>query len=809
MMTTQETAPSQAQEFMQAQVRYPANDSEPVWKPEATGRQADGSASGIQPQNGFISPTRAAASRLNAPKSIFNAIKWGKFRSKATLLALSIGIIPLLVIGSTAYFAARRVFTLNAVTTEQSFAVNIEEELEHFLEERLQDLRIMASLDIFTTPAVRDVLTREEKNAALDIYIKQAEYYDSIAVFDLQGNVLFQSAGTAVEKPQEQTYFQYVLQHDGPFISEPYLSVEGGVPSFYMAAPIKDIATGKTIALIRARVPLAGFRDLLNFFTDREHGEFYLLDVEGTIYEASEEEYIGRSFEDVFPALAAKVDESEIDDDDDENLAVDAEIEAVAWAIDIPGGETESELAAYLVPDDFTLDEVDLLGGVVSATKTNLIFEPLRRLLTLLGLGTALTTVSVGAIAVYIATRVTRPILEAADTVTRLGQGDLSARLTVRGDDELAVLGANVNFMADHIQALLATQAETTHRQSELAEQERQRSESLQRDLLQLLEEIENASQGDLTVRAELTAGDIGIIGDVFNSIIESLRKIVVQVKQATGQVNTSLSDNEKAIQQLADEAVAQMDEISTTQNSVEHMSLSIQAVANNARQAAEVARIASTTAQESGIAMDQTVESIFGLRSTVAETTKKVKQLGEASQQISQVILLINEIALKTNLLAVNASIEAAHAGDEGQGFAVVANEVGQLAEQSAAATKEIEHIVKTIQIGAREVVEAMETGTVQVVEGTQQVQNTKQSLRQILNLSQQIDQFLQSISAATISQAETSQTVTHLMQQITQASQRTSNSSRQVAVALQNTVEVAQALESTVEQFDVGVAV
>jgi twitching motility protein PilJ len=202
---------------------------------------------------------------------------------------------------------------------------------------------------------------------------------------------------------------------------------------------------------------------------------------------------------------------------------------------------------------------------------------------------------------------------------------------------------------------------------------------------------------------------------------------------------------------------------------------------------------------------MEQTVSSIVQLRETVAETAKKVKRLGESSQQISKAVSLINQIALQTNLLAINASIEAARAGEEGRGFAVVAEEVGQLAAQSATAAKEIEQIVEAIQQETANVVEAMEVGTAQVVQGTRLVEKTKQSLGKIVEVSRQIDQLLQSISQATVSQANTSKTVTKLMQEIAKVSERTSNSSRQVSSSLQETVEVARQLQESVGTFKV----
>jgi methyl-accepting chemotaxis protein len=349
----------------------------------------------------------------------------------------------------------------------------------------------------------------------------------------------------------------------------------------------------------------------------------------------------------------------------------------------------------------------------------------------------------------------------------------------------------------------LAQIEQSRQKAESLAEEQRQQKEKLQYQLLELLSDVEGAAQGDLTVRADVTAGEIGTVADFFNAVIESLRSIVTQVKKAATQVNASLGENEGAIRQLSEEALKQAEETTRTLDSVEQMSRSIQEVAQNARQAAAVARTASTTAEAGGLAIDRSVQNIFTLRETVSETAKKVKRLGESSQRISKVASLIEQIALQTNLLAINAGIEAARAGEQGQGFAVVAEEVGELAARSAAATKEIEEIVESIQKETSDVVEAMELGTAQVVEGTHLVKDAKHSLSQILEVSHQIDDLVQSISTATVSQAQTSQAVTDLMKQIAQVSERTSNSTRQVSSSLKETVGIAQELQESVGTF------
>ena len=394
---------------------------------------------------------------------------------------------------------------------------------------------------------------------------------------------------------------------------------------------------------------------------------------------------------------------------------------------------------------------------------------------------------------------ISRPMRRLSEFADRIASGQFGVRLAEDlRQDEVGVLSRNLNQMAQQIDANLNA------RQQEV-EQQRQQRELLESGIMNLVNEIEGATNGDLTVRASLDSMELSTVADLFNAVIDSLRDIAIEVKQGTGKVTTSLGSNERDIRQLSEQAITEAAEIRGTFNSVEQMTDSIQTVATNANQASIIAKEAYVVAQEGTDAMAQTVDSILSLRTTVGESAKKMKRLGESSQKISQVVTLIEEIALKTNLLAINASVEASRAGEQGRGFTVVAEQVGALAEQSAVATREIAQIVSAIQSETQDVAQVMELGTAQVVDGTRLVEATKQKLNQMLQKSQEIDILMSSISTATISQAATAKVVTQLIQQVTVSSEERSAFSSQMASSIQSTSQVAKQLEEKVAQFQV----
>ena len=376
--------------------------------------------------------------------------------------------------------------------------------------------------------------------------------------------------------------------------------------------------------------------------------------------------------------------------------------------------------------------------------------------------------------------------------------GNLDVQATVYSEDEFGLLASEFNEMLQGISRI------TLETQRKAQEQE-QAKEELQRQVIRLLDDVEGAARGDLTVQAEVTADVLGAVADSFNLTIQNLREIVQQVKLAARQVSQGSTENETFARALSQDALRQAEELAVTLNSVQVLTNVIQRVAESAREAEEVAQSASATAQKGGEAVERTVAGILEIRQTVAETTRKVKRLAESSQEISKIVALISQIASRTNMLALNASIEAARAGEAGRGFAIVADEVRLLADRVAKALKEIEQIVRQIQSETGSVMTAMEEGTQQVIEGTKLAEQAKRALEDIVQVSDRIDTLVGSITADTVQQTETSRSVASVVQSVELTAQETSQEAQRVSGSLQNLVQVAGELLNSVERFQV----
>lgn len=878
-------------------------------------------------------------------------------KQKAATAAVVLGTLPVLGVGAASYHFADKQLTQNVVGVQTGDAARLSDLVSRYMAQRYSDIQVLANMSVVSENAQRLDQNLAERTAALDRTQQAYKTYSNLAILDLEGRPTVQVGKQESQSPEFQSFFREAMRANRASISPAILSPETKTYDVYLTAPIQEPQTGRTIAFMKATLPLDKLAEQLQTYTMAGR-DYSLIDASNHVILSSQSSRIAQIAPESFPEFSSM----QSTPSSSTRFFVDPQSRKQSLFTYKPWTKLEG------VPD---LDWQVMLGSKVENA-----FASRRTLLAMVGVGTVFAAILVGWAAALLASRLTRRIIGVSRAVEKIGQGRLETRLTTKGDDEISLLSENINRMASQLQKLLDEQVESSeslqrlnestfnirktldfdtilqagvtearklldadraivylfeeywqgrivaesvaldfpsalgaevcdpcfaqqfvekyrqgnihmipnldeaelddcyrgqleqfqvkanmvapmvvdgkligllvvHQCSEprlwnpseinlftqiavhlgnaleqvtlteqrqkatqaetLAEERRQQKETLEAQLLELLQNAERAAMGDLTVRANVTAGEIGTVADFFNSIVENLQQIVSQVKQASVQVNSSLGNHESAVRTLAEDALRQASETATALSSVQDMMMAIETVAINAQQAAEVSRSASATAEAGGQAMDLTVQQILGLRRTIGDTAKKVKRLGESSQQISKVVSLINQITVQTNLLAINAGIEAARAGEESQGFAAIAEEVGALATRAADATREIEQLIADIQQETTDVVEAMEQGTAQVVDGTRFVEHAKHSLEEIIAVSHQIDQLVQSISTATVSQVETSHRITHLIKDVSTIAERTSDSSLGVSDSLRQTVEIAKALQESVGMFKV----
>lgn len=713
------------------------------------------------------------------PRQRFPRLRSTRLRTRATILAIAIGTLPVLLVGSVAYFTAGEALKEQILQNERTNANDLQDKLNIFIDQRYEDIVELSKLDSFTNPKVRDAITMAEKNAMLKDRL-DASVYDSIAVYNPTGKLLGSAGGEIdIQRLIQVDYSQIVLQTNRPALVDPRQSTAGVGFSFFIAAPVKDKGTDQTTALVRTRTPMTVINDVFGVDSSREQA-FYLTDSKGQITASSVPDAVEKQLTDLFPNFATQIQHS-----------TGHEMTTIVTE------NGKQQILTYL-PNTKLAEAYGLRWGLVVARPTAVAFAPQQQLLLTVVIGTTAVALLVAVIAAYVANRATRPILAATTAVERIGQGELDTRVEVRGEDELSLLGVNINNMAGQIKTLLREQAF-------LAEEQRRQKEELQERALQLLEEVDPINEGDLTVRARVTEDDIGTIADAYNATVTNLREIVSKVQATASNVTETTKDNATSIQSLSKEALSQAERISIALEQVKQMAESVRLVAMNAERASVIVQRANQTVQEGDTAMNRTVDGINAIRETVAETRQKVKYLGESSQRITAVVNLIGSFAAQTKLLAFNASIEANRAGQEGRGFAVVAEEVRSLAQQSAEASTEIEKLVTTIQGETNEVIAAMEAGTEQVVIGTRLVEETRHSLNKITAASAEISDLVSAISQATTQQSSASEAVTHTMVEVAAIANQTFKEADRVAASFEQLQSAAAELQQHASRFKV----
>jgi methyl-accepting chemotaxis protein PixJ len=755
------------------------------------------SKSAIQYRGGRQAPV-AHKQKASTVENILR-LNWSglSLRIKATAVAIALGVIPTVLVGIGGYKLAYDGYAEEVKTTQQEHTSQAIDKLSRFMFERYGDVQILATLPMMQNSTIN----LQERQKILTKFAETYQIYDSIAVYGLDGNLIVSGGKEkAPANNADRDYFQMALKTGKPYISQPTVSKVTKATSIFFAAPIKDVATGKITGVVRTRMPVADLEKVIEDFGSEKDGDFYhFFDASGKIFMATEKEQVGDEVNKDFPGLAERRTANKTD----------------VW-FGVDQNKKADETMNTFRPTEAFQGMPDLKWGIVYTTNVKDVFKTTSDLAVFITIGTAVVAALTAVLGAMLARRAIRPLQAAAQAVEKIGAGDLTARIDVKGEDELAVLGTNINQMATELETLIEQQKAETGRievarqearmeANASAQEQRAAKEFIQKRALELLIEVDPVSRGDLTVRANVTPDEIGTVADSYNAIIRSLRQLVQNVQGAAATVTYTAEGNADTVQKVASEATEQALAITNALLQLQVVTQSSEGVAEFARQAEQQVRLANTAVQDGDDAMNRTVAGISTIRETVSQTSKKVKRLGEASQKISKVVNLISGFAAQTNLLALNAAIEAARAGEEGRGFSVVAEEVRALAQQSAAATAEIESLVEEIQTQTNEVVTAMEAGTEQVVTGTQLVEESRQKLAQISTVSTEVNKLIQSIADAAAKQTQASETVSQTMEGVAVIAADTSKQSEEMADSFGRLLEVAQGLQVSVAQFKV----
>ena len=324
-----------------------------------------------------------------------------------------------------------------------------------------------------------------------------------------------------------------------------------------------------------------------------------------------------------------------------------------------------------------------------------------------------------------------------------------------------------------------------------------------QEAIMRLLDEMGSLAEGDLTVKTTVSEDITGAIADSVNYAIDELRTLVTTINETSEQVSSSAQETQTTARHLADAAQNQAHRISTATTAINQIASSMDTVSKNSAESADVAERSVQIASHGAEVVRETISGMDSIRDQIQETSKRIKRLGESSQEIGSIVELINDIAEQTNILALNAAIQAASAGEAGRGFAVVADEVQRLAERSASATKRIETLVQTIQSDTNEAVNSMEQTTAEVVAGARKAEDAGSALGDIERVSHDLSALIQNISTAARQQSIAATDISQSMNAIQEITSQTSQGASQTAESIGYLAQLASDLRRSVAHF------
>ncbi len=712
---------------------------------------------------------------------------------RLTLLFLAMSIIPLFIVGTAIFFQTKPRLKTNVYTEFNRSAVIQRDSIENWITGIQQDMNVIASAERIRS------MDPEKAKPALDSYVKEWGEYEGIFVLGPDG-ITIANSNEGVIDLSARDYFKKAIKGEAN-ISPPVISRQTGAVSIIFAVPVKN--NDQVVGVVCGSVPMTYISELLKTSMVGETGDSYLINSEGLMISPSR-------FSEQYKAEELIKDRTELE----------LKVESFAVQEILAGREGASEYKNFHgdnVIGSYTRIPSQNWGLIMeqdvdeALSMINMIRDGLILLISILA-------ILVGVIGFLFARQISTPIAVMANTARELSLGHIDQEVKHKGKDEVGILANSFREMIDYQKSMAVT--------------------------------AEHMAEGDFTVEVQ-PKDDGDTLGHAFVNMTGNLRRALSQVMENAGQLDLASEELTRAatqaeqatsqiattIQQVARGTTMQSESVSKTAGSVEQMGRAIDGVARGAQDQATAITSASTitgqltkaieqvaentrlstnsssetarTARVSTAIVEETVQGMQSIKAKVGASAQKVEEMGKRSAQIGMILETIEDIASQTNLLALNAAIEAARAGEHGKGFAVVADEVRKLAERSANATREIADLIKGIQQTVNEAVSAMEEGSLEVEKGVEKGSQAGEALESILkaveDVAKQTEQAANAMDEMNKSANElvsAMDSVSAVVEENTAATEEMAAGSQEVTQSIENIASVSEENSAAIEE-------
>lgn len=732
---------------------------------------------------------------------------WQSLRGRLILLFLLTSLVSLAVVGVSVYLQTRAALESAIKTSLAELADLNQATFERWLESRKRDIQLVASDTRLQT--MNDFYAK----SVLDIYFKQLAIYETLAVFKPDGSSLMvvepgtidQSAAQAAQVTRniaDREYFQEVMKEGKVVFSQPVFSKGTGNLVLVIVAPIQ--AYGKTVGVVLGTVPMSDIQAQLTTARVGETGDVYLVNREGLLVSKTR-------FEDELKQAGQIKERSELELKDTTEGAQRAlkgeDGEAVYTGL---RGKPVVGIYRY-VPS--------MQWGLIATQDTSEAFQSADHLRNILLVVILASGILAGVMAYFFANQIARPVEEMTAVAEALSLGKVDLEVKHTGKDEIGRLADSFRRMIGYLKLMAGYARSLAERDFRITVEAQSAEDALGNAFQKMVVSLQDALQevasnaSSLKAAAEqlaLASNQAGMATSQIAATIQQVARGITQQSEASNRAAGSVEQMARAIDQVAGGAREQTQVVDTVVQITDQLSAVLEQVAGNASAATEGSSSASRAAREGKETVQQTLNGMETIRSKVNLSAEKVQEMGNRSSQIGIIVETIEDIASQTNLLALNAAIEAARAGEHGKGFAVVADEVRKLAERSGQATREIAGLIKSIQTTVSEAVNAMQESAREVEAGVARGGMAGKALDAILQSAEMVNRQAEEVSTAVAHMQQlysrlldATNRVAGVVQQYSASAESMAAGSSEITLSMENIASVSEENSAAVEEI------